>query len=183
MRWCTELKTEASAGACVPASGSVPCGWASACQLSGRRGHPRVDEPALPADSAVALRRKPGSTDTGKSSAGNESAMFQVHPWIRNTKIVARGCVIMAVNEDRLVHSCSELSPGDEIEAWRAGRLIHRGRVSYTLPSMGMVWIIDARNGTRSLLDLEDLEVARLTHSPAVVDPPNGRRAEPDRAA
>lgn len=90
----------------------------------------------------------------------------------------------MAVDRDRIIHSCSELSPGEEIEAWRSGRLIHRGRVSYTLPSMSMAWIIDARNGTRSLLDLEDLEVVRHTHPPAVVDPSRSENpAEPDRAA
>ncbi|WP_205754672.1 hypothetical protein [Pseudarthrobacter sp. NamE2] len=58
--------------------------------------------------------------------------------------------------------------------------------MSYTLPSMGMVWIIDARNGTRSLLDFdfEDLEVARLTNPPAVVYPIRwDSTAWPDHAA
>lgn len=90
----------------------------------------------------------------------------------------------MSIDRDRIIHSSSELSPGDEIEAWQSGRLIHRGRVSYTLPSMGMVWIIDARNGTRNLVDLEDLEVVRPAHSPTVVDPPQSEStSEPDRAA
>lgn len=59
----------------------------------------------------------------------------------------------MSGREGRIIRSCGEIAPGAEIEAWRQGRQIHRGRVSETVPSMGMFWIIDARNGTRELLD------------------------------
>lgn len=65
----------------------------------------------------------------------------------------------MSGRDGRIIRSCGEIAPGAEIEAWRQGRLIHRGRVSETVPSMGMFWIIDARNGTRELLDADALEV------------------------
>jgi hypothetical protein len=60
------------------------------------------------------------------------------------------------------VRSGAELAVGDEIEAWHRGRLAHRGAVSSTLPDIGLFWIIDARTGTRRLLDLEQLSVRRL---------------------
>lgn len=68
---------------------------------------------------------------------------------------------------DRNIRACSDLVPGTEIEAWDHGRLIHWGRVSQTVPSMGMFWIIDARNGIRRLLDAEAFDVVRLNPSGA----------------
>ncbi|MET4096121.1 hypothetical protein [Arthrobacter sp. UYCu712] len=42
----------------------------------------------------------------------------------------------MAAEEARQVDSSSELSVGDEIEAWHNGKLFHRGRVSQTVASV-----------------------------------------------
>jgi hypothetical protein len=72
------------------------------------------------------------------------------------------GPEMVASERDRIIRGCSDLVPGTEIEAWNHGRLIHHGRVSQTVPSMGMFWIIDARNGTRRLLDAAAFDVARL---------------------
>lgn len=76
----------------------------------------------------------------------------------------------MTTDRDRIIRSCTELSPGTQIEAWHHGRLIHLGRVSATIPSMGMFWIIDARNGTRKLLDLEALDVIPLPCPPLAAE-------------
>lgn len=63
--------------------------------------------------------------------------------------------------EAAAVRSCSELSPGDRIEAWRDGKLLHRGRVLAVVPELGLFWLQDAITGTRQLLDLELLRVLR----------------------
>ncbi|WP_395398518.1 hypothetical protein ACHMXB_11860 [Arthrobacter sp. UC242_113] len=60
------------------------------------------------------------------------------------------------------VRSGAELAVGDEIEAWHRGRLAHRGTVSSTFQDIDLFWIIDARTGTRRLLDLEQLSVRRV---------------------
>jgi hypothetical protein len=60
------------------------------------------------------------------------------------------------------VRTCSELSAGEEIEAWHKGRLFHRGRVTATIPSTDLFWIVDSRTGARKLLDVEALEIVRV---------------------
>ena len=60
------------------------------------------------------------------------------------------------------VKSSAELAVGDEVEAWHRGRLAHRGTVSSTFRDIDLFWIIDARTGTRRLLDLEQLRVRRV---------------------
>ena len=64
------------------------------------------------------------------------------------------------------IRSCSELSYGDEIEAWRFGKLLHRGRVNQTLPSVEMFWIICQRTGTRKLVDMEAAAILRIPTAP-----------------
>lgn len=68
------------------------------------------------------------------------------------------------MNQDveREVQSSAELAVGDVVEAWHRGRLAHQGTVSSTLRDMDLFWIIDARTGTRRLLDLEQLSVRRV---------------------
>ncbi len=77
---------------------------------------------------------------------------------------------------NRVIQACADLVPGTEIEAWDHGRLVHCGRVSQIVSSMAMFWIIDRRNGTRSLLDLDALDVVRL-------DEPAQPPTEPDEPA
>jgi hypothetical protein len=60
------------------------------------------------------------------------------------------------------VRTCSELSAGEEVEAWHKGRLFHRGRVAETIPSTDLFWIVDSRTGARKLLDVEALEIVRV---------------------
>lgn len=71
------------------------------------------------------------------------------------------------MNEDSRskVRDCRELAYGDEVDAWHNGRLYHQGRVTETYPGMGLFWILDARTGTRRLLDVEALDIIR--HDPA----------------
>lgn len=67
------------------------------------------------------------------------------------------------MNENRgsRISDCGELSFGDEVDAWHHGRLYHHGRVMQTYPGMGLFWILDARTGTRRLLDMEELDIVR----------------------
>jgi hypothetical protein len=67
----------------------------------------------------------------------------------------------MAAEEVRRVRTGAELSAGDEIEAWHNGKLFHRGRVSRTVASMDLVWILDSRTGARRLIDVEALVILR----------------------
>jgi len=59
------------------------------------------------------------------------------------------------------IRTCGELAAGDHIEAWHNGKLFHRGRVTQTIPLMELFWILDARTGTRKLLDVEALDIVR----------------------
>ncbi|HEY9357448.1 MAG TPA: hypothetical protein VIQ52_14200 [Arthrobacter sp.] len=70
-----------------------------------------------------------------------------------------------------VVHSCSELSPGDYVEAMRDEQVLYRGRVLAVIPELDLIWILDARSGTRQLLDLDQM---RVLHCPvrAVTDTP-----------
>ncbi len=84
----------------------------------------------------------------------------------------------MVATQSSPIRSCSELSYGDEIEAWRFGKLLHRGRVSYPLPSVEMFWIICSRTGTRKLVDMEAAAILRIPATlgdarPATRPPPS----------
>ena len=57
------------------------------------------------------------------------------------------------------VRACSELAVGDQLVARRDGRVRYRGRVLAVIPALELFWILDARTGTRPLLDLEMLHV------------------------
>jgi hypothetical protein len=73
--------------------------------------------------------------------------------------------------QESIIASCEALATGDEIEAWHNSRLLHKGRVSRTLPTMGMFWIICARTGTRKLVDLEATKIIRVSLSPETANP------------
>lgn len=68
----------------------------------------------------------------------------------------------MDIGGNAKVRKCSELSAGEEIEAWHKGRLFHRGRVAETIPSTDLFWIVDSRTGARKLLDVEALDIVRV---------------------
>ena len=53
------------------------------------------------------------------------------------------------------------LQAGDYIEAWHNGKLFHQGRVTDVVPKLDLFWILDARSGTRRLLDPEALDIIR----------------------
>jgi len=76
-----------------------------------------------------------------------------------------------------IVRASSELSVGEEIEAWHKGRLFHRGRVAETIPTTDLFWIVDSRTGARKLLDVEALEIVRVDK--ARVAAPRPSRREP----
>lgn len=67
----------------------------------------------------------------------------------------------MAAGDVPVVRDCSELSEGQEIEAWHNGRLFHKGTVERVLPSAGLFWITDEKTGSRKLLDVEALKIIR----------------------
>jgi hypothetical protein len=58
--------------------------------------------------------------------------------------------------------STGQLRIGDHIEAWHRGKLFHRGRVTDVVPALELFWILDARTGTRKLLDPEALEIRHV---------------------
>lgn len=55
-----------------------------------------------------------------------------------------------------------DIRTGDNIEAWHNGKLFHQGRVTAVVPVLNLFWILDARTGTRRLLDPEALEIVRV---------------------
>ena len=61
------------------------------------------------------------------------------------------------------ISDCRSLSPGDIIEAHYNGQLYYVGTVTETVPVLGMFWILEARTGTRKLLDPLALHVVRRT--------------------
>ncbi|KIS26299.1 hypothetical protein TV39_16830 [Arthrobacter sp. SPG23] len=74
----------------------------------------------------------------------------------------------MDTGGNTIVRTSSELSAGEEIEAWHRGRLFHRGLVTETIPSADLFWIVDSRTGARKLLDVEALEIVRVEKTVAV---------------
>ncbi|WP_082979306.1 hypothetical protein [Arthrobacter sp. B6] len=62
--------------------------------------------------------------------------------------------------------STDRLQAGDHIEAWHNGKLFHRGRVTDVVPKLDLFWILDARTGTRRLLDPEVLEIIKVERNP-----------------
>jgi hypothetical protein len=74
--------------------------------------------------------------------------------------------MIMDVDEARKIHSSAELNVGDEIEAWHNGKLFHRGPVMQTVTGVDLFWILDARTGTRRLIDAEALVILRPAAGP-----------------
>lgn len=61
----------------------------------------------------------------------------------------------------RRITDCRELSPGDVIEARYNGLVYYSGKVTETVPVLGMFWILESRTGTRKLIDPVAYEVVR----------------------
>lgn len=68
------------------------------------------------------------------------------------------------------IMDCRTLSPGDTIEACYNGQLYYVGTVTETVPVLGMFWILEARTGTRKLLDPLALHVVRRTAADMAAD-------------
>lgn len=68
----------------------------------------------------------------------------------------------MTAKDHDVVGSCSELVPGDAIEAFFKSTLVHRGPVTDTAPDQGLFWILDTLTGGRRLVDMAELEIVRL---------------------
>ncbi|MCU1515841.1 MAG: hypothetical protein JWQ75_562 [Pseudarthrobacter sp.] len=66
----------------------------------------------------------------------------------------------------------AKLEAGDYIEAWHNGKLFHQGRVTDVVPRLDLFWILDARTGTRRLLDPEVLEIIKVADKPTDAGPP-----------
>ena len=74
--------------------------------------------------------------------------------------------------------SSDRLQAGDYIEAWHNGKLFHQGRVTVVVPKLDLFWIVDARTGTRRLLDPEALVIVRVSE-PRAGTPGGTASAEP----
>lgn len=83
----------------------------------------------------------------------------------------------MALGRGRVIRECADLTPGAIVQAWERDRLVHCGRVSQVVPSMGMLWIIDARNGVRRLVGTAEFDVVLIIGE---AGPP---RTQPEDAA
>ena len=68
--------------------------------------------------------------------------------------------------------STNRLQAGDYLEAWHNGKLFHQGRVTDVVPQLDLFWILDARTGTRRLLDPEALEIIRREDTAGDGSPP-----------
>ncbi|MDQ0632782.1 hypothetical protein QFZ40_000691 [Arthrobacter pascens] len=79
--------------------------------------------------------------------------------------------------ETQGVHAV-QLQTGDYIEAWHNGKLFHQGRVTVVVPKLDLFWIVDARTGTRRLLDPEALVIVRVSE-PRAGTPGGTASAEP----
>ena len=80
--------------------------------------------------------------------------------------------------ETQRVHTV-QLHTGDYIEAWHNGKLFHRGRVTHLVPALDLFWILDARTGTRRLLDPEALAIVLVEAPPAGTPSGAAASAEP----
>ena len=73
-----------------------------------------------------------------------------------------------------------ELGPGDAVEAYCNGRMVHRGPIVDAIPQCGLLWILDTVTGARCLVEVSELAVVRIP--PPAVQPgirrflPKGRR-------
>lgn len=68
----------------------------------------------------------------------------------------------MTRNDRIFIDPCAELAPGDAIEAFHQGTLLHRGPVTDTIPEHGLLWILDTVTGDRRLLDMSELTIVRI---------------------
>lgn len=66
------------------------------------------------------------------------------------------------MNEET-IETCYDLHAGDLIAARLNGSLVHRGHVTEKVPHHGLFWIMDELTGGRRLLDMADLEIARVS--------------------
>lgn len=68
----------------------------------------------------------------------------------------------MSTIEHVVIRSCSELAPGDAIEAFYMNALLYRGPVTGIAPKQGLFWILDTLTGSRRLLDIAEFSIVRL---------------------
>jgi hypothetical protein len=84
---------------------------------------------------------------------------------------------IMTVREESIVRAGAELSAGEEIEAWRSGRIFHRGNVTDPVPDLGLFWIMDPLTGGRKLLDMAEVEIVRVPLRDGLIPSESGKYA------
>src|SRR4051812_21984281 len=89
----------------------------------------------------------------------------------------------MDVDEARHIRRVSELSVGDEIEAWHNGKLFHRGVVTRTVSDVELFWIVDSRTGTRRLIDAEALVILRAAPPAPAREPARAPAGAPSRVS
>ena len=68
----------------------------------------------------------------------------------------------MTTHDGMAAGSPVELRPGDAVEAYCNGRMVHRGPIVDAVPQCGLLWILDTVTGSRHLLHMSEVEVVRL---------------------
>ncbi|MFP3461982.1 hypothetical protein R5O87_14130 [Arthrobacter globiformis] len=63
-----------------------------------------------------------------------------------------------------VVRDCADLSVGEQIHAWQAGKIFQTGIITDLFPAMGLFWIRERALGERRLLDMNDLQITRMPH-------------------
>lgn len=69
----------------------------------------------------------------------------------------------MDVSEDP-IRDLSELRPGDQVQVWHGGRRQCQRIVEQACPTLGVVWLHEAGDGYRRLINTQDSELRR--HAP-----------------
>lgn len=67
-------------------------------------------------------------------------------------------CPAPPATSDSRVHSCTQVSPGDAVEAKVGGTLHVLGHVAEVLPLMELFWVVTP-DGSRRIVELSEFEV------------------------
>lgn len=67
-------------------------------------------------------------------------------------------CPALPVTFDSRLHSCTQVSPGDAVEARVGGTLHVLGRVTEVLPMMELFWVVTP-DGSRRIVELSEFDV------------------------
>lgn len=64
-----------------------------------------------------------------------------------------------------VIHDLTQISPGERIEVWRQGHVQYRGTVEEVCPALGVTWLLEAGDGYRRMIHVQDAELRRHVSS------------------